>query len=633
MISHLRHVFAKPWIVATGLALACAPTPQPPKSPPREPSAPTVADVAQEVFESYFEMHPVQATMLGRHDEDGRWPDLGPEARQADASRISSALDRLEQLENTLDTADDRVDVAMLRAELELQRFVLEVERPWVVDPMAYAQLFGSGLEELVSRDYAPVEDRAKSVVSRLGTLPILVEQAVANLDPRACLPPHTALAVEQLRGVATLIDEVLPRRLAGASDDVRARLAEVSPAALQSIERFATHLENEVVPVAAGAWRLGPENFERKLALTLQTELKAEQVHRLAVLEHGKVRTQMTALARGLAPVLFSARRIRAIERRAQGDADAALVREVLSALAEYRVEPDHLRDEIEDTLQRLEAFVQARGIVPMDEAEVLEVIWTPPHQRGVFVAGLAAPGPLEPRKAGLPSFYLVQPVPDDWPIESRESFLREYNRFMLEILSIHEAIPGHFVQLYYGKREDSLVRRVLHNGPFVEGWAVYTEHVMVDAGYAGADPESERPRGMSSGLWKVATTPELRHEAIALHGLKFYLRTVTNAIIDYRVHVEEMTRDEAMTLMTEHSFQEEGEARGKWARAQVTSTQLSTYFVGAQAWDRLARQAQERAAESNTEFDLGAFHAEALSHGAPPVHLLPSLMGWENG
>jgi hypothetical protein len=305
-------------------------------------------------------------------------------------------------------------------------------------------------------------------------------------------------------------------------------------------------------------------------------------------------------------------------------------MTREVLAALADDHVEPDALREAAEETLARLESFVKEAKIVALDDSEVLEVIWTPPHERGVAIAGLDPPPPLDADRPGLPSFYIVQPIPEGWSKERRRSFLREYNRFMLEILSIHEAIPGHFVQLYYGRREPSKIRKVFDNGPFVEGWAVYMERVMVESGYAGKQPEGNRPRGVSKGLWKVKTSPELRAKAIALHGQKFYLRAVTNAILDHEIHAGTMGEEEAVHLMVDRAFQEEGEARAKWIRAQVSSTQLSTYFVGAVAWFRLREQAEARAKESGEAFDMAAFHGEALAHGAPPVHRLPDLMSW---
>jgi hypothetical protein len=311
-------------------------------------------------------------------------------------------------------------------------------------------------------------------------------------------------------------------------------------------------------------------------------------------------------------------------------GMSDDALIRKVLAELAADHPTPEGLRDAAEANLARLDAFVQAKQLVPIDPSEQLEVIWTPEHARGVAIAGLAAPAPLDVDKPGLPSFYLVQPLPDAWTPELRESFLREYNTFMLEILSIHEAIPGHFVQLYWAERTSSPLRRAYQNGPFVEGWAVYTERLMVEAGYAGAgpSPDATRPKTTSKALWTVQTSDALRAKAIALFGLKFYLRTVTNAILDHEIHAGTMTREQAIVLMTEQSFQERGEAEAKWTRAQVSSTQLSTYFVGAQAWFALREQARARAGES---FNPLEFHREALAHGAPPVHRLPALMGWE--
>jgi uncharacterized protein (DUF885 family) len=172
--------------------------------------------------------------------------------------------------------------------------------------------------------------------------------------------------------------------------------------------------------------------------------------------------------------------------------------------------------------------------------------------------------------------------------------------------------------------------VRRVLSNGPFVEGWAVYTERVMVDAGFAGTLP-SKPPARLPARVARVMREPELRAKAIKLEGLKFYLRTVANAILDNRIHTGDMTEQQAIELMVDRSYQQEGEARGKWVRAQVSSTQLSTYFNGAQAWFRLREQAEKRAQAAGKPFDMAAFHDAALSHGAPPVPALPRLMGWE--
>jgi len=611
-------------------ASACPKTPPPAAPPPVEapPQIPPLQQATTDVFEAWLSSHPVQATALGEHRYDGAWPKLGPADLAADLARIDDGLARLAAIDAASLSVTDRVDLDVLRNELQLQRFVHEVEQPWRRSPMWYAGLLGDGIDELVSRDYAPVTERARAAATRLEGVPALVDQAVANLLPGETTAPHTELSLGQLDGVLALIDQ-LPERLAEADAAELSRIEAASPPAREAVARLRAHAE-ALLPQAEAPWRLGKEAFERKLKLTLHTELSADELRRRAVFEHAQIRRRMAELAGELADVLFTPHRRRTIVRRASTDPETAIISAVLEELSEVRVAPEQLRDRVEAKLARLDQFVRDADLVTLDDAEVLQVIWTPPHQRGVAIAGLAAPGPLDADKPGLPSFYLVQPVPADWPESYRESFLREYNDFMLEILSIHEAIPGHFVQLYYAQREPSLIRKVLANGPFVEGWAVYAERLMVEAGYAGAAPEAPLPRAVSKRLAAVVEDPQLRAKAIALHGLKFYLRSVTNALLDHSIHAGSMDELSALELMVFRSFQQEGEAKAKWVRAQVTSTQLSTYFVGAQAWFQLREQAEARAAAAGEPFDMKAFHDQALSHGAPPVHRLPELMGW---
>jgi uncharacterized protein (DUF885 family) len=622
----LAHVLALALCVAPA---TCKPKeePKPPTTKPK-PSGPKFAESADAILAAWFAARPTTATNYGEHSHDSMWPDLSEAGITKDAGRIADGLAEVRRLAGTELTADERIDLDMLRAELELQQFGHDVEQPWRRDPLWITGTIGSGLEDLVSRDFAPVGDRAASVAGRLQRLPAFCEQAGAGIVAAEAYPPQTRVAVGQIDGIVELVEKVLPQRLEAAPPEVKQRIAAATPAAVASLRALQAKLSTEVMPVARGTWRLGAANFAKKLELTLQSNISAEDLRRVAVVEHGRIRQRMAELARELAEEVLTPSRMR--RALAAADADTEIVRAVLEELAAVHPEPEQLKDAIEAKLANLSAFVKQANVVTMDDAEVLQVIWTPPHQRGVFIAGLAAPGPLEATGGGLPSFYLVQPVPEDWPAKQRESFLREYNDFMLEILSIHEAIPGHFVQLYYAKREPSKVRKVLANGPFVEGWAVYVEKVMVEAGYAGPDPGEKRPRGVSKGLWKVLQSPELRAKAIALHGLKFYLRSVTNAILDHGVHAGTMTEEEAVRLMVDRSFQQEGEAKAKWVRAQVTSTQLSTYFVGAQAWLRLRAHAESRAKAANQPFDMAKFHDAALSHGAPPVHRLAILLGW---
>jgi len=226
------------------------------------------------------------------------------------------------------------------------------------------------------------------------------------------------------------------------------------------------------------------------------------------------------------------------------------------------------------------------------------VEIIIMPEFQRGVAVAYLDAPGPLD---KGQSAFYAVAPLPTDWTAEQVESFLREYNLLSMQDLTIHEGVPGHYLQFALSNRYPSILRSVLWSGPFVEGWGVYAEQMMIAEGYMNHDP------------------------LMKLINLKWYLRAVTNAIIDSAIHVDGMTRDAAMKLMVEGGFQEEREAAGKWVRAQLTSAQLSTYFVGYQEHLEM-RTAVERL--WGDEFTLRRYHDEVLSYGSPPVQFVRALM-----
>ncbi|MCA9716980.1 MAG: DUF885 domain-containing protein [Myxococcales bacterium] len=591
------------------------------------------------MLDGYFALAPVAATGAGAHEHDGRWPDVSPEGVSRERAFIEQITREVAAIPRAQLDADAALELELIQNHVDGWRFALDVERWHHTNPFHYVSSVGSGLDDLISRDFAPLEQRADDLASRLEGLPKLIDQALANLRPaEQVFAPHARVAAAQLDGAITLIEREIPERTKAAPPELRRRIADASPPAAQALRRMQTTLRDVIMPVAKGQWRLGPERFDARLRLTLQTNMSAEEVVTRARAEHDRVRARMATLARELYPSLLGEGALENFLAHARGDEDALntqIVRDVLAALADDHPTAARLRDACEANLERLQRFVADKRLVPLDPNEVLEVIWTPPHARGYAIAGLASPGPLDAQKPGLPSFYLVQPVPEDWSEQRRESFLREYNSFMLEILSIHEAIPGHFVQLYLGKREPSRLRRVLGNGAFIEGWAVYAERLMVEAGYAGAGPPegAKRPRGVSKGLWRVKTDPALRARAIELHGLKFYLRTVTNAILDNEIHAGDMTEEQAVRLMVERSYQEEGEARAKWVRAQLISTQLSTYFVGATAWFALRERAEAQAKAAGAALDLHGFHGEALGHGAPPVHRLPALMGWADG
>ena len=273
------------------------------------------------------------------------------------------------------------------------------------------------------------------------------------------------------------------------------------------------------------------------------------------------------------------------------------AIIRTALEEAYRQLPPPDGIVAVAREQLQEATDFVIEHNIVTMPE-EPVEVIVMPEFRRGVTLAYLDAPGTLDKEQ---PAFYAVAPLPSDWTEQQIESFLREYNTYSIQDLTIHEGVPGHYLQLALSNRYPSVLRSVLQSGPFIEGWAVYAERVMIDEGYQDHSPLQR------------------------LIMLKWYLRAITNAIIDSAIHVDGMTRDEAMKLMVEGGFQEEREAAGKWVRAQLTSAQLSTYFVGYQEHIEMRAAVHEAWGE---EFTLRRYHDQALSYGSPPVRFVRALM-----
>jgi hypothetical protein len=275
-------------------------------------------------------------------------------------------------------------------------------------------------------------------------------------------------------------------------------------------------------------------------------------------------------------------------------------LVRRVLDAIAAEHPAADELLDFCRAEHGRIEAFVRERDLIGLAD-EPMEIIWTPEFLRAFGGAMLMPPGPLD---KGLSSFFAITPMPDDWTDEQKESYLREDNSRMLRLLTIHEAVPGHYLQLAYSNRVRSLVRAIFQSGVFAEGWAVYITQVMMDIGYGADDP------------------------ALMLVHWKFYLRAITNTMMDIEIHAGDMTREAAMDLMVRQGFQEESEAANKWDRARLSSTQLCEYFLGSVEMHALEAEARRRAQEAGTEFVYRPYLERLLSHGTPAMPIIRDLL-----
>ena len=578
------------------LLLALASALQPLIAPAADRSS---ADAAFEalsasVVSEFGRYAPVYATALGDHRFDAKLDDFGPEGRAQALAFAREKLAALERIEHAELSRANRVDAAMLENELRSQVWSSERYQGWAWDPLVYTQLSGQALYGLLARDFAPFPERARSLTGRLEQLPRFLAQARVNLVPARVPAIHAETAVKQNPGLLSLVDELVVPRLGELPPPDRARLEAAIGAAREAVNAHQQWLEKELLPNAKGEFRIGRELYDEKLAFALLSPLSRAEIRRRAEAEVVTTRAQMYLAAKQALEGRPDAPPMPATPTPAQQQAVIAAALELA-----YAVRP--AREAVVDTARRTLAeateFVRRKDFVTMPD-EPLEIILMPEFQRGIAVAYCDSPGPLD---KGQRTFYAVSPIPEDWTAPQVDSFLREYNERSIANLSIHEAMPGHYLQIAHSNRHPSVLRAMLSSGSFVEGWAVYTERVMHEQGFRADDP------------------------LMRLVQLKWYLRAVTNAIIDSAIHVDGMTREEAMKLMVETGFQEEREAAGKWVRAQLTSAQLSTYFVGYQEHADLRAEVERR---EGAKFDLKRYHDGVLSFGSPPVRYARALL-----
>ncbi|HEX5786985.1 MAG TPA: DUF885 domain-containing protein [Woeseiaceae bacterium] len=557
------------------------------------------ADRAFEILgEKYLtdipDFSPVAATQIGDHSADDRLDEVDARARDREADLYVEYRKALDAIEFDDLSRANQVDARLLTHEIESGYWQLTELEEWAWNPLVYTNIAGNAVYALVARDFAPVDVRLRNAAARLEQLPRFFAQSRAALSPARVPRVHAETAVSQNSGLKSIIDLMIVPAMAELLEEDRARLTAAIETANAAIDEQQAWLENDLLPNAAGDFRIGAALYDRKLAFALNSPLGRREVQARAESEYQRVRNEMYTLAR---EVYARQHPYTTFPDNPDEAFKQAIVRAALEQAYRRLPPADGIVEAAEAALEQASDFVVEHNIVEMP-AEPVEIIVMPEFQRGVSVAYLDPPGPLD---EGQSAFYAVAPLPSDWTPEQVESFLREYNFYSIHDLTLHEGVPGHYLQLAHSNRYPSTLRAVLWSGPFVEGWAVYAERMMIDEGYLGNDP------------------------LMRLVNLKWYLRSITNAIIDSAIHVDGMTEEQAMKLMIEGGFQEEREAAGKWRRAQLTSAQLSTYFVGYQEHAAM-REAVERA--WGDDFTLRRYHDTALSFGSPPVRFVRALI-----
>lgn len=562
----------------------------------------TMAESADEAFENLANeyigdlsnLSPVYATLLGDHSADGQLDHVNGAARDETRAILNEYLAAIQAIDRSELSRANQVDAELLLHELESSLWSLEILKEWSWNPLYYVNISGSAIYGLMARDFAPVETRLLSVTSRLEQLPRFLSQARDSLEMSRVPKVHAETAVQQNQGLLSIIESMVVPAMDALSDAQQERLNAAIEMAKDAIAEQQTWLEETLLPQANGDFRIGADLYDVKLAFALNSPMTRREITARAEQEYEAVRNEMYEVSK----TIYATRHpFTAFPDNPDESYKQAIIRAALEEAYKQLPPADGIVDIARQYLQQAIDFVIEHNIVTMPDDPV-EIIVMPEFQRGITVAYLDPPGPLD---KGQSAFYAVAPLPEDWSDEQVESFLREYNLLSIQDLTIHEGVPGHYLQLALSNRYPSVLRSVLWSGPFVEGWGVYAEQMMIEQGYMDGDP------------------------LMKLINLKWYLRAVTNAIIDSAIHVDGMTRDAAMRLMVEGGFQEEREAAGKWVRAQLSSAQLSTYFVGYQEHIELREAMQQHWGE---EFTLRRYHDQVLSYGSPPVRFVRALM-----
>lgn len=550
--------------------------------------------LSRRALTSWMRLSPISATQIGEHRFDDRIDDLSSHGRNRALKTNQRLLAKLDAIDTTKLSRAKQVDAAILRNQLESDMWRAEVLQDWASNPLLYNELAGGAIYNLVAREFAPLPVRIQSATARMEQLPMLFAQARENLDPARVPKIHAETVAKQNRGILAIVETFIAPHLA----ELPPADAERTRAAIETLKTaVAAHqdwLDHTLVPNASGDFRIGAERYDQKLKFALSSSLSRAEIRQRGEAEMQRVRAEMYDIAR---VVLKDAANAPSLPEKPDAEQQQKAIEAALELAYANHPARDVVVEDAKASLQSSTDFVREKDLVTLPDAPA-DVILMPEFQRGVAVAYCDSPGPLD---KNLKTFYAISPIPDDWTEAQTESFLREYNDMMIHLLSIHEGIPGHYLEGWHSAKYPSVLRGVLRSGLFAEGWAVYTERMMQQQGYLDGDP--------------------LFH----LVQLKFYLRTIANALLDQGVHVDGWTRAQAMHLMTHDAFQQESEAAGKWVRAQLTSTQLPTYFVGAQEHFDLRAAMQQKL---GSKFDLKAYHDQVLSYGAPPVHFVRELM-----
>lgn len=538
---------------------------------------------------SLWRLDPESAISAGKYDGAANLTIPDAANRQRQLAFINEWLEKFGKLDGSKMSDKQRTDLALLTNKLQSDRWYLTTFREFEWNPAMYN--VASSIDFILNTEYAAQPQRLRTLLKRIATVPQYYLAARASIvNPTR---EHTQLAIAQSAGVLSVLDDLNKAAQASILTPTEKQLynARVMAArtAVQGYAAWLTEQDAALAQNGARSFRIGKELYEQKFNYDIQASVSAEQMYQKALAAREKLLEHMDSLSDELWT--------KTMGNVAKPQDRTDKIGMVIDKLSSNHVAPADFVPEIRRQIPQLQEWVTSHNLLTMDPQKPLVVRETPPYQRGVAGASIEAPGPYRPQDR---TYYNVTPLDGETP-EQAESSLREYNHWILQILNIHEAIPGHYTQLVYANKSPSLIKAIFGNGAMVEGWAVYGERMMLESGYGNNEAE----------MWLMYS--------------KWNLRSVTNTILDYSVHVLGMTEAQALDLLTRQAFQTKREATEKWRRVQLSSVQLTSYFSG---YSEIMDLREQRKQALGSRFVLKDFHEQFLSYGSAPVKVIKELM-----
>jgi len=589
------------------LASSCSESHQPNKSDPSdvEIALPEQAPIADkildqnDVFDAFkenllnktWELNPSFAIYVGFYEVDHSLAVPDGELRARRREFYATELQALKQFDANQLNSGNATDLALIESQLRAQIWYIDVFREYEWNPAQYNPAGAFGV--ILNTDYKPLPERLSAISSRLKSVPAYYQAAIDNLKVPTL--EHLSLAIQQSIGALKMFETLIPEKMEGVeleaqiSDELVAGLSASVVSVNSYIEWLKTKQTELLESGEARGFRIGEELYEKKFAFDIESNYTAEELYNIALAAKDSLHAEMIRITEELWPKYFKDDEM--------PEEKLVAVKQLIDHLSQKHVERDKFVDEIRRQIPVIQKFMDDNELLDSDPTRPLVVRLTPEYQRGFAGASVNAPGPYD---ATANTYYNVSPL-DAYTDEQAESYLREYNHWILQILNIHEAIPGHYTQLMHANKSPSKIKSIFSNGAMIEGWAVYSERMMLESGYGENEPE----------MWLMYS--------------KWNLRVVVNTILDYSIQVLGLEKEAALDLLMNDAFQERTEAEGKWRRATVSQVQLTSYFAG---YTEIYAFREELKQLMGERFNLRDFHNKFLSYGGAPVPVIRSSM-----